>query len=183
MISTKRLGDVQRWSLTLIPTAKEAPADAEAPSHKLLVRAGFIRKVGAGIYDYLPLAWRTLNKVSDIVREEMNAAGAAEMLMPALEPFEYFEGTKRDVDYGDNLFRVTDRHGRVNALAPTHEEIITEMMMGSVASYRQLPLNLYQIQTKFRDEARPRSGPAPWARVHHEGRVLVPHETRWSGGG
>lgn len=158
MLSTTRRGDVLRWSQTLIPTAKEAPADAEAPSHKLLVRAGFIRRVGAGIYDYLPLALRTLNKISGIVRQEMNAAGACEMLMPALEPFEYFEGTKRDVDYGDNLFRVIDRHGRVNALAPTHEEIITEMMKGSIASYKQLPLNLYQIQGKFRDEARPRSG-------------------------
>ncbi len=158
MLSTRRFGDIQRWSQTLIPTAKEAPADAEAPSHKLLVRAGFIRRVGAGIYDYLPLAWRTLNKISGIVRDEMNAAGACEMLMPALEPFEFFEGTKRDVDYGDNLFRLTDRHGRVNALAPTHEEIITEMMKGSIASYKQLPLNLYQVQTKFRDEARPRSG-------------------------
>jgi prolyl-tRNA synthetase len=158
MISNTRRGDVQRWSLTLIPTTKEAPADAEAPSHRLLVRAGFIRRVGAGIYDYLPLAWRTLSKISGIVRQEMNAAGACEMLMPALEPFELFEGTRRDVDYGDNLFRVTDRHGRINALAPTHEEIITEMMKGSVTSYKQFPLNLYQIQTKFRDEARPRSG-------------------------
>ena len=158
IITTRRRGDVQRWSLTLIPTAREAPADAEAPSHKLLVRAGFIRKVGSGIYDYLPLAWRSLNKISDIVREEMNAAGACEMLMPALEPLELFADTKRDVDYGDNLFRLTDRHGRENALAPTHEEIITELMKGSIASYKQLPLNLYQIQTKFRDEFRPRSG-------------------------
>ncbi|MCB9847670.1 MAG: proline--tRNA ligase [Phycisphaeraceae bacterium] len=157
-ITTRRRGDVQRWSLTLIPTTKEAPADAEAPSHKLLVRAGFIRRVGAGIYDYLPLAWRTLGKISDIIRQEMNAAGACEMLMPAMEPLELFADTKRDIDYGDNLFRVTDRHGRANALAPTHEEVITELMKGSVASYKQLPLNLYQIQTKFRDEFRPRSG-------------------------
>jgi len=157
-ICTRRRGDIQRWSRTLIPTTKEAPADAEAPSHKLLVRAGFIRRVGAGIYDYLPLAWRTLTKISDIVREEMNGAGASEMLMPAMEPLELFADTKRDVDYGDNLFRLTDRHGRVNALAPTHEEVITELMKGSVHSYKQLPLNLYQIQTKYRDEFRPRSG-------------------------
>ena len=151
-------GAIQRWSQTIIPTTREAPNDAEVPSHVLLHRAGFIRQVGAGIYDYLPLAWRTLKKISQIVREEMDAAGASEMLMPALEPFELFAGTKRDVDYGENLFRVTDRRGRLNALAPTHEEVITEMMRGAVTSYKQLPLNLYQIQTKFRDEARPRAG-------------------------
>lgn len=151
-------GSIQRWSRTLIPTSKEAPAEAQAISHKLLLRAGYIRQVGAGIYDYLPLAFRTLQKISNIVREEMDAAGASEMLMPALEPFELFEGTKRDVDYGDNLFRLKDRHDRMNALAPTHEEVITECMRGSVASYAALPLNLYQIQTKFRDEFRPRSG-------------------------
>ncbi|TVQ60228.1 MAG: proline--tRNA ligase [Phycisphaerales bacterium] len=151
-------GALHRWSRTLIPTSKDAPAEAQAVSHRLLVRAGYIRQVGAGIYDYLPLAWRVLQKVSQIVREEMDAAGASEMLMPALEPIELFAGTKRDVDYGDNLFRLEDRHGRTVALAPTHEEIITEMMKGSVSSYKQLPLNLYQIQTKFRDEFRPRSG-------------------------
>ncbi len=151
-------GVVHRWSGTLIPTAKEPPAETEAPSHKLLVRAGFIRRVGAGIYNYLPLGWRVLGKISDIIREEMDAAGASEMLMPALEPIELMAQTGRDADYGDNLFRLTDRHGRVVALAPTHEEIITSMMAGGVSSYRQLPLNLYQIQTKFRDEFRPRSG-------------------------
>jgi prolyl-tRNA synthetase len=164
MSSTPHKGAVQRWSQTLIPTTREAPNDAEVPSHVLLHRAGFIRQVGAGIYDYLPLAWRTLRKISQIVREEMDAAGASEMLMPALEPFELFAGTKRDVDYGDNLFRLADRRGRAagvqatHALAPTHEEIITELMRTSVTSYRALPLNLYQIQTKFRDEARPRAG-------------------------
>lgn len=157
-VSGVRRGAIQRWSLTLIPTAREAPNDAETPSHVLLHRAGFIRQVGAGIYDYLPLAWRTINKVADIIREEMDAAGASEMLMPALEPLELFAGTKRDVDYGDNLFRLTDRKGRESALAPTHEEVITELMRTAVTSYKQLPLNLYQIQTKFRDEARPRAG-------------------------
>jgi len=151
-------GDLHRWTRTYIPTSKEAPSDAEAISHRHLSRAGYIRRVGAGIYDYLPLAWRVLQKISGVVREEMEGAGAIEMLMPALEPLELFEGTKRDVDYGDNLFRLTDRHGRVNALAPTHEEIITDAMKAGVASYRQLPLSLYQIQTKFRDEFRPRSG-------------------------
>jgi prolyl-tRNA synthetase len=169
VVSNTRAGVCHRWSQTLIPTTREAPNDAETPSHVLLHRAGFIRQVGAGIYDYLPLAWRTLRKVSDIVREEMDAAGASEMLMPALEPFELFAGTKRDVDYGDNLFRLTDRRGRgathggkapepTHALAPTHEEVITELMRQCVTSYRALPLNLYQIQTKFRDEARPRAG-------------------------
>jgi prolyl-tRNA synthetase len=142
----------------LIPTTREAPKDAEVPSHVLLHRAGFIRPVGAGIYDYLPLGLRVLNKVSAIVREEMNAAGASELLMPALEPFELFAETKRDETYGDNLFRVQDRKGRMNALAPTHEEVITDLMKGCVSSYKQLPVNLYQIQTKFRDEARPRAG-------------------------
>jgi len=158
--NTKR-GVTHRWSATLIPTAREAPTDAEAPSHVLLHRAGFIRPVvsgGAGIYDYLPLAWRTLRKLSDIVREELDAEGASEMLMPALEPFELFTGTKRDETYGDNLFRLEDRHGRRAALAPTHEEVITELLRTTISSYRQLPLNLYQIQTKFRDEARPRAG-------------------------
>ncbi len=151
-------GAVHRWSRTYIPTSKEAPADAEAISHRLLTRGGFIRRVGSGIYDYLPLGWRVLQKISQIVREEMDAIGSCEMLMPAMEPIELFEGTKRDVDYGDNLFRLTDRHGRVNALAPTHEEIITEAMKAGVSSYTQLPLTVYQIQTKFRDEFRPRSG-------------------------
>ncbi|MEL6328940.1 MAG: proline--tRNA ligase [Planctomycetota bacterium] len=158
LFDTARRGTITRWSRTLIPTTREAPADAELASHVLLTRAGYIRRVGAGIYDYLPLAWRVLTKVSQIVREEMDAAGSAEMLMPALEPVELFAGTKRDVEYGDLLFKLEDRHGRVNALAPTHEEIITEMMKGSITSYKQLPVSLYQIQTKFRDEFRPRAG-------------------------
>jgi prolyl-tRNA synthetase len=157
-LSAPRMGDVHFWSRTLIPTTREAPNDAEIPSHVLLHRAGFIRQVGAGIYDYLPLAWRTLQRISDIVRSELNAAGASELLMPALEPFELFNGTRRHETYGDNLFRVTDRKGRLNALAPTHEEVITQLMIGCISSPKQLPLNLYQIQTKFRDEARPRAG-------------------------
>ncbi len=157
-ISNRKPGTIQRWSATLIPTTREAPKDAEVPSHVMLHRAGYIRPVGAGIYDYLPLAWRVLQKISDIVRSEMNAAGASELLMPALEPFELFKDTKRDETYGDNLFRVKDRKGRLNALAPTHEEVITDLMKGCINSYKQLPLNLYQIQTKFRDEARPRAG-------------------------
>ncbi|HYF14311.1 MAG TPA: proline--tRNA ligase [Phycisphaerales bacterium] len=157
-VRSKRTGVIQRWTRTLIPTTREAPKDAEVPSHVLLHRAGFIRPVGAGIYDYLPLATRTLAKIGEIVREEMNAAGASELLMPALEPFELFKDTKRDEAYGDNLFRVMDRRKRLNALAPTHEEVITDLLKGCVTSYKQLPINLYQVQTKFRDEARPRAG-------------------------
>lgn len=158
VVSSSRRGVAHRWNQTLIPTTREAPNDAEVPSHVLLHRAGFIRQVGAGIYDYLPLGLRVINRIASIVREEMDAAGACEMLMPALEPFELFEGTRRDEAYGDNLFRLKDRKGRLNALAPTHEEVITQLMIGAVSSYSQLPLNIYQIQTKFRDEARPRAG-------------------------
>ncbi|MFN7019807.1 MAG: proline--tRNA ligase [Phycisphaerales bacterium] len=159
MSNTSRTrGAVHRWSRTLIPTTREAPADAESPSHILLSRAGYIRKLGSGIYDYLPLAWRSLRKISRIVREEMDAAGAAELCLPVMLPIELYAGTKRDVDYGDLLFRVTDRKGSVAALGPTHEEPITELVKGSINSYKQFPLTLYQIQTKFRDEARPRSG-------------------------
>ncbi|MCH8823197.1 MAG: proline--tRNA ligase [Planctomycetes bacterium] len=146
------------WSKTLIPTLRQDPADAEVPSHRLMLRAGLIRQLGSGLYTFLPLGWRALKKAIEIVREEMNAAGASEVLMPALEPLEMFKDTKRDVEYGDNLFTLTDRHGRKAALAPTHEEIITELMAAYVESYRQLPLNLYQIQTKYRDEFRPRFG-------------------------
>jgi prolyl-tRNA synthetase len=151
-------GCVHNWSQTLIPTTREAPSDAETPSHIFMVRAGYIRQVGAGIYNYLPLAWRSLKKISAIVREEMDAAGASEFLMPALMPIELYKGTKRDVDYGNLLFTLEDRHGRRSALGPTHEEVITDLMCGAVTSYKQFPLNLYQIQSKFRDEARPRAG-------------------------
>ncbi len=153
-----RVGDVTRWSQTVIPTLREAPAEAEGPSHVLLLRAGYIRKLGAGIYDYLPLGARVLRKVSEIVREEMNAAGASELLLPVLLPIELYAGTKRDVDYGDLLFKISDRKDATYALGPTHEEPITELVRGSITSYKQLPVNLYQIQTKFRDEARPRAG-------------------------
>ncbi|HZW08486.1 MAG TPA: proline--tRNA ligase [Phycisphaerales bacterium] len=156
--STSTRGDIVRWSRTIIPTMRDAPAEATTPSHRLLLRAGYIRQVAAGVYDYLPLAWRTLTKVSRIVREEMNAAGGTEMLMPALAPMELFEETGRAEDYGDDLFRLEDRHGRPTALGPTHEEVITAFLRDAVTSYRQLPLILYQIQSKFRDEPRPRAG-------------------------
>lgn len=149
---------IHRWSQTLIPTMREAPAEAETPSHVLLLRAGYVRKLGAGIYDYLPLAQRVLTKIATIVRQEMDAAGSREVLLPAMLPIELYKDTKRDVDYGDLLFKMTDRKGAVCALGPTHEEPITEAVKGSVTSYKQLPLSLYQVQTKFRDEARPRAG-------------------------
>jgi len=151
-------GTIGLWSQTLIPTTREAPGDAKMPSHIFLARAGFVRQVGAGIYNYLPLAWRSLRKISEIVRQEMDAAGASEMLMPALMPMELYADTKRDQDYGDLLFTLEDRHGRKTALGPTHEEVITDLMCSALTSYKQFPLNLYQIQTKFRDEARPRAG-------------------------
>ncbi|MBN4082729.1 proline--tRNA ligase [Phycisphaeraceae bacterium AH-315-B13] len=158
LITNRRRGTIQRWTRTLIPTLREAPAEAVNPSHRLMLRAGCIRQVGAGVYEFLPLGMRVLQKVSQIVREEMDAAGSAEMLMPAIVPLELYSETKRDVEYGDLLFKLTDRHGRGAALGPTHEETVTEMAKGSVMSYKQLPLNVYQIQTKFRDEFRPRAG-------------------------
>jgi prolyl-tRNA synthetase len=147
-----------RWTQTLIPTQKETPADAQIISHQLMVRAGLIRQLTAGAYDFLPLGYRALRKASHIVREEMDAIGCAEVSLPALQPFELWQKTGRDVNYGDNLMKFKDRHGRINVLGPTHEEVITEMVAGYISSYKQLPLNLYQIQTKFRDEFRPRFG-------------------------
>lgn len=154
----QRRGVTHRWSQTLIPTLREAPAEATTPSHQLMLRAGCIRQIAAGVYDFLPLGYRVLQRVSQIVREEMDAAGAAELLLPAFVPLEFYRGTKRDEAYGDLLFKLSDRHDRAMALGPTHEETVTELVKGSVTSYKQLPLTVYQIQTKFRDEFRPRAG-------------------------
>jgi prolyl-tRNA synthetase len=143
----------------LIPTVKEAPADAEVTSHKLMLRAGLMRKVASGTYTYLPLGWRSLLKVIAIVREEMNKAGAQEILMPAVQPIELWQKTGRDVDYGETLATFTDRHGRVNVIAPTAEEVVTSIAANEISSYKQLPMNIYQISFKFRDEFRPRFGP------------------------
>jgi prolyl-tRNA synthetase len=148
-----------RYSRMLIPTVKEAPADAEITSHKLMLRAGLMRKVASGTYTYLPLGWRCLLKVINIVREEMNRAGAQEILMPAVQPIELWQTTGRDVDYGETLATFTDRHGRINVLAPTAEEVVTSIAAGEINSYKQLPMNIYQISFKFRDEFRPRFGP------------------------
>jgi prolyl-tRNA synthetase len=147
-----------RYSQTLIPTLRDDPADAEIISHKLMLRAGMIRKLSAGIYNYLPLALRVLRKIEAIVRDEMAHAGAQELLMPALQPSELWKETGRWQQYGKELVRLRDRHDRDFCLGPTHEEVVTDLVRKEVRSYRQLPINLYQIQTKFRDEIRPRFG-------------------------
>jgi prolyl-tRNA synthetase len=147
-----------RFSRLLIPTLKEDPAEAEAVSHKLLLRAGMIRKLASGIYNYLPLGLRVLRKVERIVREEMDRAGAQEVLLPAVQPGELWQESGRWGVYGKELLRFLDRHERDYCFGPTHEEVITDLVRREVHSYRQMPVNLYQIQTKFRDEIRPRFG-------------------------
>ena len=147
-----------RYSQFLIPTLKEVPAEAVVASHKLLLRAGFIRKLSAGIYNLLPLGRRTVAKVERIIREEMDRAGAQEILMPAVQPAELWEESGRWQQYGPELLRFEDRKGAKFCLGPTHEEVVTDIVRREVRSYRQLPLNLYQIQSKFRDEVRPRFG-------------------------
>ncbi len=147
-----------RMSQLVAPTLREDPSEAEVVSHKLLLRAGFIRKLAAGVYTFLPLGFRVLNKVANIVREEMNRAGAQEVFMPVLLPAELWQETGRWDMYGKELFRIQDRHEREFCLGPTHEEVITDLVRNSIRSYRNLPVNLYQIQTKFRDEIRPRFG-------------------------
>ena len=146
------------FSKFYIPTLKETPAEAEVVSHKLLLRAGMIRKLTSGIYTYMPLGLRAVNKVARIVREEMNRAGALEISMPMVQPADLWQESGRWDFYGKELLRLNDRHGRDYCLGPTHEEVVTDLVRGEVRSYRQLPLNLYQIQTKFRDEIRPRFG-------------------------
>lgn len=147
-----------RQNNLLAPTLREAPADSEAISHQLLLRAGYIRQLAAGIYTYLPLGYRVLRKLERIVREEMDAAGAQELLMPALQPAELWEASGRYGVYGPELIRLSDRHDRPFALGPTHEEVVTSLVRDEIQSYRKLPVTLYQIQTKFRDERRPRFG-------------------------
>ncbi|BAN68707.1 proline--tRNA ligase [endosymbiont of unidentified scaly snail isolate Monju] len=141
-----------------LQTLKEVPADAEIPSHRLMLRAGMIRKLASGLYTWLPLGLRVLRKVETIVREEMDRAGALEVLMPAVQPAELWEESGRWYKYGSELLRFEDRHGRPFCFGPTHEEIITDLARNELRSYRQLPVNFYQIQTKFRDERRPRFG-------------------------
>ncbi|HET7710587.1 MAG TPA: proline--tRNA ligase, partial [Thermoanaerobaculia bacterium] len=147
-----------RWTHYFLNTLREVPADADVISQKLMMRAGMIRKVAAGIYTYLPLGLRSIAKLEKIVREEMNRAGAIELLMPAIQPAELWMESQRWQKYGKELLRIKDRHERDFVFGPTHEEVITDTVRDSINSYRQLPVNLYQIQTKFRDEVRPRFG-------------------------
>lgn len=147
-----------KQSQYLIPTLREVPSDAEIASHKLLLRAGMVRQLASGIYTYLPLAMRSLQKIQAIVREEMNRAGAQECLMPTMQPAELWQQSGRWEAYGPELVRLDDRHNRPFALGPTHEEVVTSLVRDDVNSYKKLPINLYQIQTKFRDEVRPRFG-------------------------
>ena len=146
------------WSETFIPTLKEIPQEAESASHQLMLRAGLVRMLMAGVYSYLPLGLRVLNNIQRIIRQEMDACRAAELLLPAWQPLELWLRSGRDKDIGEVMIRFVDRRGRNIALGPTHEEVITDLVKGHVSSYKQLPLVLYQIQTKFRDEIRPRFG-------------------------
>ncbi len=149
-----------RWTKTFIPTLREAPSEAESPSHRLMVRAGLIRQLSAGSYSYLPLGYRALRKAEALVREEMDRAGAIELFMPSLHPPDLWQETGRFQAFGDTLMKVTDRKGAVNVLGPTHEEVVTHLVRSDIKSYRQFPdsITLYQIQGKFRDEPRPRHG-------------------------
>ena len=147
-----------RVSKALIPTLKEAPAEAEVPSHILMVRGGYLRKVAAGVYSFMPLGWRVVRKIQRIIREEMNRAGAQEVFLPAVIPAELWQESGRWDQYGEQLLRFKDRKGADFVIGPTHEEVMVDLVRNDVRSYRQLPLNLYQIQTKFRDELRARAG-------------------------
>ncbi|MDQ6981364.1 MAG: proline--tRNA ligase [Ghiorsea sp.] len=147
-----------RYSKLFSPTLRDTPADAEVVSHQLLLRAGFIRRVTSGVYDYLPLGLRVLRNIENIVREEMNRAGAQELLMPMVQPSEFWQKSERWDKYGPELLRFKDRHGHESCLGPTHEEVICDLVSRELKSYKQLPMNLYQVQNKFRDEIRPRFG-------------------------
>ncbi|KAA5987822.1 proline--tRNA ligase, partial [Pantoea sp. M_5] len=147
-----------RTTQYLLSTQKETPSDAEVISHQLMLRAGMIRKLASGLYTWLPTGVRVLKKVENIVREEMNNAGAVEILMPVVQPADLWQESGRWEEYGPELLRIADRHERPFVLGPTHEEVVTDLIRNELSSYKQLPLNLYQIQTKFRDEVRPRFG-------------------------
>ncbi len=149
---------ILRMSALYAPTLKEDPSDADIDSARLLLRAGMLRKAASGLYTFLPLGFRVLKKIENIVREEMDASGAQEILMPVLQPAELWEESGRLNDYGPELMRLVDRHDREMCLGPTHEEIIVALVRNELRSYKELPQNLYQIQTKYRDEIRPRFG-------------------------
>jgi len=146
------------WSKDFIPTLKEIPQEAESVSHQLMLRAGLVRMLMAGVYSYLPLGLKVLNNIQKIIRQELNSCGATELLLPALQPQELWMQSGRDKDMGQVLIKFIDRKGRKTCLGPTHEEVITDLVKNHISSYKQLPLILYQIQTKFRDEIRPRFG-------------------------
>src|SRR3546814_868694 len=147
-----------RLSQYFLPTLKETPTEAQIVSHRLMLRAGMIRQASAGIYSWLPLGFRVLKKIEQIVREEQNLAGAQEMLMPTIQPAELWRESGRYDDYGKEMLRIADRHKREMLYGPTNEELITDIFRSSIRSYRDLPKNLYHIQWKFRDEVRPRFG-------------------------
>jgi len=147
-----------RFTQLISKTLREDPPEAETASHRLMLKAGLIQQLASGIYSYLPLAWRAIRKIETVIREEMDAAGGQEIMMPTLQPMEIWEHTGRRSAFGDNLFSLEDRRGRPMVLAPTHEEVVTSIVRSNVQSYRDLPVILYQIQTKFRDEPRPRAG-------------------------
>ena len=147
-----------RVSKFFVPTRKEIPKEAEIPSHRMMLRAGLIRQHAAGVYAILPMAWKILRNVMDVIREEMDAIGCMEFFLPALSPGDLWERSGRWVTFGDDMFKFKDRKGRAMCLAPTHEEVFTEIASHDIRSYRDMPQMWYQIQTKFRDEVRPRSG-------------------------
>ncbi len=147
-----------RASRFFLSTLKEAPAEAELISHRLMLRAGYIKRLGSGLYTWMPLGLRVLRRIEAVVREEMNATGALEVLMPAVQPAELWQETGRWDQFGPQMLKIRDRHEREFCFGPTHEEVVTDVVRREVKSYRQLPLTLYQIQTKFRDEIRPRFG-------------------------
>lgn len=168
-----------RFSKAYIKTLKETPKEAEVISHKLMLRAGMIKKLASGVYSYLPLGYKSLKKVENIVREEMNRAGALEILMPVIQPAELWQESGRWSVMGPELMRIKDRHDREFALGPTHEEVVTDIIRNDISSYKALPINVYQIQTKFRDERRPRFG-LMRGRVFDEGCLLFSHKSRMS---
>ena len=167
-----------RVSKFFISTLKEAPSEAEVISHKLMLRAGLIKRLTSGVYTWMPLGLRVLRKVENIIREEMNRSGAIELSMPAVQPAELWIESGRWEQYGPELLRIKDRHNRDFCFGPTHEEVISDVVRREVKSYRQLPLNFYQIQTKFRDENPPALRRDARARVRDERRVFVSRELR-----
>jgi len=171
-----------RWSRYPINTVKETPSEAEVISHQLMLRAGLIRRLAAGIYTWTPFGLRTLRKVEQIIREEMDRAGALEVLMPAVQPAELWQESGRWDQYGPELLRLKDRHQRDFVIGPTHEEVITDLARRELKSYRQLPVNFYQIQLKFRRDP-PSIRRDAGSRVHHEGRLFLPSRSSLAAGG